>query len=382
MARGSVERTESGAWLLRWDAPKREDGRRHQKQQTFWGTKKAADTQLAKILTDLAKTPAEKNAEMPVRELCRLFLEERTGKNLRLSSASVYDNLFRLHFLPLCGDIPLGQVGRNDLQSVINNMLERGLAPKSVHSNYGYIKGLFNWAVEAEYLSESPVKGLTLPERPHKSCGRTLSADQALELLRLLEHTPAWLPAFLALHTGMRPGEVTGLSWDDVDLTKACLSVNRTMNERIKRLYLGPPKTKSSVRTIAISQQVVDVLAEFEKRKPSDCWILVNGRGGSVVPAEFRPVCAGADGHVFTVGYLGGQLRSKSRAAGLERFRLHDLRHTHASLLLLAAVPIHVVSQRLGHARIQTTLDLYGHLLPNSDPDAAATFSGLLQAAD
>ena len=90
MARGSVTKTKSGSWLLRWDVPRRANGSRNQLQKTMGGNKKGAEAELARILADLAKSPAEKASEMPVRELCRLFLEERSGTVLRPETITNY----------------------------------------------------------------------------------------------------------------------------------------------------------------------------------------------------------------------------------------------------------------------------------------------------
>ena len=97
------------------------------------------------------------------------------------------------------------------------------------------------------------------------------------------------------------------------------------------------------------------------------------------VPMEFRQVCAESDGRILDGHRWRRAFRCKLRASGLKEVRLHDLRHIHASLMLLDGVPMHVVSKRLGHASIQTTIDQYGHRLPSTDADAASQFAGLLR---
>ena len=321
---------------------------------------------------------------MPVEKCCRLFLEERTGNDLRPSSVRGYKSFFKLYLLPECGEMPLAGVDRHALQQVIRRMIRRGLVPNTIHSKYGLMKGIFSWAVRAGFLPATPVKDLSLPERPHKStAGCMLSVPEVVELLDSFEGTPYWLPVFLGLYTGMRPGELLGLSWDDVDLTQGTLSVRHTLNYRGGGVHLGPPKNRSSERSVAVSAEVVEVLRDREQRKPRDFWFGARAKVGErleylAVPVEFRQVCALPDGQVLSGRAWGRGFRSTLLRAGLRRIRLHDLRHTHASLLLLDGVPMPVVSERLGHSNIGTTVNLYGHLLPSSDPAAAARFADII----
>ena len=386
MALGSVRRRSKGTWEIRYEIPAGKDGKRQQCSKTVRGTKKAAEAELSQIMAELGKTPAERASKMRVEECCRLFLKERSGVDLRPNSVLGYEGFFRNYFLPECGHMPLATVDRDALQRVVNAMVHRGLAPITVRGHCGFMSGLFSWAVEsAGFLSVSPVKGLTLPEVSDESVGQMLSREESVDLLATFEGSPCWLPTFLGLHTGMRPGEVLGLSWDDVDLAAGTVSVRHTLHQQGS--CLGPPKTPTSVRTMSVAPVVVEVLRELEERKPSDFWFskITKGEDGKSkivsVPVNFSQVCALPSGQIMKADVWGKAFRSTLRGAGLKMIRLHDLRHTHASLLLLAGEPIHVVSKRLGHADIYITMKLYAHLLPSSDADAAAHFADILKMA-
>ena len=385
MARGSIRRRSKGTWEIRYEKPAGEDEKRKQCSETIRGTKKVAEAELIRIVAELSKTPAEQASEMPVEECCRLFLEERSGKDLRHNSVLAYKGFFKNYLLPECGHMPLATVDRGALQGVVNTMVERGLDAVTVQSHWGYMTAVFSWAVKNNLLSGNPAKDLTLPEVSDEYPGQMLSAEEACDLLAAFEGSPYWLPTFLGLHTGMRPGEVLGLSWDNVDLVGGTISVRHTLHGLGS--YLGPPKNKTSVRTISVPPVVVEALRELEERKLSNfCWLrrVKAGEGGGrfvSVPAEFRQVCAYPGGQIMTPGNWSRAFRSTLCSAGLKKIRLHDLRHTHASLLLLAGEPIHLVSKRLGHANVQTTWKRYSHLLPRSDSDAAARFAGILKKA-
>ena len=323
MARGSVTKTKSGSWLLRWDVPRRENGSRNQLQKTMGGNKKGAEAELARILADLAKSPAEKAAEMPVAELCRLFLEERSGTVLRPETITNYEKLFNQDLLPECGDVPLGKVDRNVLQRVIQRMIDRGLAPSTIEVKHAYMSGLFSWGVVAGHLPDTPVKKLSLPECPQGSAAQILSAPEAVEILAIFADTPCWLPTLLALHTGMRPGEMLGLSWDDVDLVGGTLSVCNTAHWDSGGLRLGPPKTKSSERSVAVSEDVVAVLRDRDRKKPENFRAQIRPKVGDhrefvFVPVEFRQVCARPDGVILTARYWDHAFQLRTTACGVE----------------------------------------------------------------
>ena len=379
MARGGVRSRSPGSYEIRWEGAVGPEGKRRQLSKTLRGvTKKQAQAELRREQDEVLKTDAERASEMLVKECCKLFLKEWGAGKLRPRSVECYESFFKNYLLPQCGDIPLVSVGRSDLQSVINAMIANGLADVTIKGKCGLLSGFFSWVVRAEYLHVSPVRGLTVPEPSGKTAGQILSGPEAVNMLAALEGTECWLPTCLALYTGMRPGEVLGLCWDDVDLVEGTVSVRHTMHRRKGAVYLGPPKTGTSQRSVAVSTEVVQVLRELEE--PANYWWLRRS-GREAVPVDFRQVCARADGKILTEDFWRNAFHSVLRHEGLKEIRLHDLRHTHASLLLLDNVPVIVVSKRLGHADIQTTINLYGHLLPNSDPEAAARFAGILGLA-
>ena len=390
MPRGSIRQRSKGSWTFRYDLPRGADGKRRVKQVTVRGTKRETEAVMVQTLANLGKSESEKASERSIRETYQDFLKERAGKNLRPgnlrhSTVDRYNNVFKNYILPECGEKPLAEVDRDTLQRVIEHMVDAGLAPGTIKVNTHYLKGFFSWAVRAERLVESPARKLTLPEVSRTSTAEILSAEEVREVLNLLEDTPYWLPSFLGLYTGMRPGEVLGLCWEDVDFLKGRILVRHTLNPAGGSFFLGPPKTKTSERSIAVSPEVMRVLRDYQKRMPDAFWYETTATVGNRlkrvrVPVEFRQVCAQADGRIVKAKAWGDAFRSKMRGPGLKPIRLHDLRHTHASLLLLDNVPMHVVSRRLGHSNIQTTINAYGHLLPNSDQEAAARFEGIIDA--
>jgi integrase len=179
----------------------------------------------------------------------------------------------------------------------------------------------------------------------------------------------------LALHTGLRLGELLGLRWEDVDLERGLLTVRRTLQHLPGREQeFREPKTARSGRTIPLGSAAVSVLERLRRRQREER--LASGpayqnRGMVLSTVLGTPL---DDRNVRRAFYR------IARNAGVEPMRFHDLRHTHATLLLARGVHPKVVSERLGHATIGITLDTYSHVLPNLQEEAIKDFDAWLSA--
>jgi integrase len=170
--------------------------------------------------------------------------------------------------------------------------------------------------------------------------------------------------------TGMRRNEVLGLKWDDIDFTKRRLGLNRGLVAIGYDLHQTRGKTRTSRRSIDLDTTTLDVLAGWQAFQhasfaavgldPDDGWVFTDCDGQPVHP------------HALSQAF-----ERVARRAGVPVIRLHDLRHTHGSLLIKEGVPAKVVSERLGHANIAFTIETYQHVLPGMQADAARTYERL-----
>lgn len=217
---------------------------------------------------------------------------------------------------------------------------------------------------------------------PARARGTAWTSDEAQVVLAAVYESWLELPVTIALHTGMRSGEVTGLRWRDVHLPDegpGYLHVSGIVKETqagVQRVGYG--KTKSSRRRLAISAELTDVLREARREQAArrlrlgaaweDSGLVVCGERGQMLrPSKF----SGRFTAVVRMLEADGVLTTDGAT-------FHSLRHTHATLLLRAGVPVHIVSARLGHSKIQITLDYYGHVIPGDDEAVAESFAGLL----
>lgn len=194
---------------------------------------------------------------------------------------------------------------------------------------------------------------------------RTWSAETLREFLTACEGDrkhPAWL---LLASTGMRRGEVLGLSWDDVDLETAQLAVRRTLVAVDMEVAFSQPKTQRSRRVVALDATTVAALRAWRRRQLEDKLAL----GPAYNDQGF--VFTRADGRPFDPNDFSREFDRRIKRLGLPRIRLHDLRHTWATLALQAGIHPKVVSERLGHSTIAITLDIYSHVTPTLQREAA-----------
>lgn len=204
----------------------------------------------------------------------------------------------------------------------------------------------------------------------------TLSIDQAQYLLTHYKDHKIYLPVALAILTGMRLGEICGVCWSDVDLTNNSISVTHTLQRQNGVLILKEPKTRKSIRSIPITTDLVKILKSVKHQANQ------NQLAQAIGYDRRGFVCAWDDGRPFDPDWVSKQWRKiitddkeVSEKDQTDRHfpdgvRFHDLRHTHASILLSQGLNIKIVQERLGHESITTTGDVYSHVTPAMSQEA------------
>lgn len=305
---------------------------------------------------------------------------------LRASTFDSYRRNIELHVVPALGRRPLDKLTAEDVDLFYADLLTKGrkrrspgeklevagLAPKTVRNIHVMLhKALGDAArkgtVVRNVVALADPPSLQARKRPEV---KAWDADQLVQFLDAVDsHRMA--PAFhLAAHTGMRRGEVLGVRWRDLDLDAGRVSVRQALVSVGYEMSISDVKTGSSRRTIDIDDDVVQVLRDWRKHRTEE-------RDGAD-PAADDLVFVKADGasmHPDIFSQLFDRIVAKLDVPVIS---LHDLRHTHATLLLKAGVHVKVVSERLGHSNIAFTMNTYQHVLPGMQAEAAAMFSELL----
>lgn len=248
-----------------------------------------------------------------------------------------------------------------------------GLSARSVRYVHVLLKKAYADAIRLGYADRNPVE---LADPPSLKAARARvrapwSSEELAEFLAAAREDPFYPAYHLAASTGMRRGEVLGLRWSDLDLQGRELHVIQTIVEAGHTPTVGVPKSERSRRLIALDSRTVEVLRdhhEVELRRRHDHLASV----GALVFAQ-------VDGSAIHPACFSYAFAHRVRVVGVRRVRFHDLRHGHATMALRAGIHPKVVSERLGHSSIATTLDIYSHAIPSMQREAADAVAALYE---
>ncbi len=379
--RGSIQKRGKRSWRLVFDLERGHTGKRRQKAVTFRGTKRDAETELSRILAEIKNGGFVDPGNITVNEYLDQWLEHVSTKTAAKTHER-YEEIVRLGLAPHLGTIKLSKLRPIDIQGLYADALKSGrlhrtggLSARSVLHYHRILSQALKQAVKWQLLPRNPADAVE-PPRPEQKEMVALDENQTAILIEKVNGTALYIPVFLAVTTGMRRGEVLGLRWCDVDLDRGTLSVTQTLEKtREGGLHFKQPKTRKSRRTISLPSITVDALRKHRAEQMELYLSLGSGwdDGGLV--------CTKAAGEPVNPNTLTSGFASRVRDMDIPRVRFHDLRHTHATQLLKEGVHPKVAQERLGHATIAVTLDLYSHVMPGMQEDAAARVDRALKTA-
>lgn len=357
------ERLPSGRYKVRFRGPgiSPKTGKPIQSSETFT-TKREAD-EFAKWLDALGPQgaldhlyAAEQQAAVPtLDDIAAQWIELRP--NASDGTKLNYTRLWGRTWGPLIGHMPANRLDEDELARAVMK-LGKTYSRKSLENQRGLLSGVVARAVRKGHLTENIARGMPLPAGKHgrRKEMRVLTVE---EFATVDEKIPAHYQTFVRTlyATGLRFGEAVAMEVQD--WRKPNLHVRQALkwspdNNRV----IGAPKTESGSRTIHVTDELHAELDALAEGRPGDALLFTAPRGGAILHRTFwSRVWLPAVSHLSP------------------RPRIHDLRHSHASILLARGIPIHVVSRRLGHSKIQVTVDTYGHLLPDAQMLAAQASS-------
>jgi integrase len=288
-------------------------------------------------------------------------IRTRTGELYKPSVVREYERSLRLHVLPTLGGARLSRMQRRDVQRLADDLLASGADPSTIRNALKPLQVIYRRAIEDGDLALNPCDRLRLPAARGRR-ERIATPAEAAALIAALrpEDRALWGSAFYA---GLRRGELRALLWDDVDLPDGLIRVERSMSNHGET---GEPKSRAGRRGVPIVAVLRDLLVEHK---------LVTRRGDGLVfgSSATQP---------FTPTAVRKRALTVWRRACLDPIGLHECRHTFASLLIAAGVNAKAIATYLGHVSIQTTFDLYGHLMPGNEDEAVALVDAYLKRSD
>jgi len=363
-------------WVIRIHKRLDPKGKRVYRTIKFEGDRTAARAELDRLLREQAEGREVTPPEITVNEYFDCWLETVAANRYSYKTLEGYKGIIAYDARPLIGTLKLSELQPNQVQCIFNAMTARGVGSNTQRRLFSVISKAFDPAVAWGWLETNPLSLLKIPRREAKEM-HALSKEETRTFLAVTDRGRHAEYFRLAVITGMRPGEMAGLRWDDIDFERCTVSVQRSLAWRTKFVdgwILMPTKTKRGRREISIPKSLADALAGLQRRQEdvmskagrsyqNDGFVFANRWGRPIYRRQFV-------GHVFKVALV---------RAGLPRkIRLYDLRHTSATLLLQAGEHIKVVSERLGHSGVWITLEIYVHVLPGMQRDAANRLENLL----
>jgi len=312
-----------------------------------------------------------------------VFLTEnwlpRKRREVRATTAYRYAWFIEHYIAPAIGDVPLRRLRAHHLEDLYQQLATTGgrrgdgLAPKTILEVHMIIRAALGLAVRRELIEHNVAQSEQIElVRTHSTTARSWTATELATFLGIARSHRLYPALHLAAHTGMRRGEIVGLKWSDLDTTSQRLWIQRTLQCVGGRSVEFGVKTRTSRRCVHLDATTVNVLRRWRQQLlrdglPAgvDDWMFCNTKGRNL--------------HPESVSQLFDRL---VRRSPVPRIRFHDLRHTHASLLVASGEAIKVVSERLGHAHPAFTMHTYQHLLPGMSAAAADRFATLVATAN
>ena len=362
-------------------------------RKTIHGTKKDAEIELAKFVTEVQNGLVIDGKSLKFSEFVDVWKRDYGSKELAPTTYKRYCRMLETRILPYFGHFYINKIRPTDIMKFYDllekdtqlvrkkgnngSKTKKPLSGKTILEHHRLLRAMLHRAVYWQLIVSNPAERVQ-PPRAKKPKRRSYDDEQTKILLENLEKltvedTKYKVAIILTIFTGVRLGELMGLEWQDVDFRNGIISINRSSQYLSDMgVFTKVPKTESSIREIAIPEFIISLLEEYklwyeeQKSLYGELW---TNSDRLFVQADGKPMHPSSISKWF-VKYVG--------TIGLPVINFHGLRHTNASLLVAQNVDIAVVSARLGHAQISTTLDFYVHPLLSHNRKAGYALENLL----
>lgn len=350
MARGSIVKRKSGNYSIVYYVHGK------QKWKNIGPVRKEAEKALREIMGQVDAGTYREMRSISFSKFCDKWLEHKRATEIKPTTYDFYSDIVRLHLKAYFKDRPIHHIRTEDIDNYIAfKKREKKLSPNTVGYHVTVLRMIFKQAVIWERINRNPAKHVKKPKR-RKYEMQMLKPE---EVQKLLEHVDIdYYPFFLAaVLTGLRLGELLALRWSDINWFSQQINVRRAVSEGI----IQSPKSEKSVRRVDMAPALLEALREHKNKQKveslfsDDNLVFPNENGGLL------------DRHNVYSRHFAPALKK----AGLPLIRFHDLRHCYISFLIASGENLKYVQSQAGHASITTTLDRYGHLIPDAHNGAS-----------
>ncbi len=346
-----------------------------------YATRKECEAALAKILAALETQSFMPPTRVTVKQFLLSEWLPTVKSSLRPTTYASYEMLAKEHIIPRLGSLQLQKLSPAAINALYAHLSEHGrvhgggpLSASSVRRVHAVLHRACHDAVRWGRLSVNPVAGADPPKASAEHHDRlpVWTAEQLAAFLAAVADDRLYALWRLLAMTGMRRGEALGLAWEDVDMEQGSLTIRRAWIPVNGVAQFSEPKSRRSRRTIALDPVTLEVLRVHAARQADEQSTWQESAAAAALVFT-RP-----DGRPLVPWVVSKAFREQAKAAILPPIPLHGLRHTYATLARASGVNPRIVSGRLGHATVALTLDVYSHVLPQADREAAEKIAALL----
>src|SRR5215510_780731 len=377
--KGHIRERSPGHWAIVIDVRDPATGNRKRRWHSFAGTKRQAQVEAARLISELQNGTHIDPSRMTVAAFLERWIEHMQGQ-VSPRSHERYAELCRKNLAPLLGALALPKLQPAHISKAYANALasgrrdgKGGLSARTVTHMHRVLREALQQAVRWQLLTRNPADVVKPPKVERKQM-KVLDTDATAALIEAARPYRIFVPILLGVLCGLRRGEIAALRWRSLDLEAGHLRVVASIEQT--KAGCREKETKSGRdRVVALPAMLI---AELHRRRAEQAQELLQL---GVRLADNSYVAAQADGGPLQPNSLTHAFAHFLESHGLQRVRLHDLRHSHATHLLAAGIHPKVASERLGHSKVGITLDLYSHVLPGMQAEAAAAVDSAVQAA-
>lgn len=382
MATGNIQkrkRKNGYAWEITIETPPDPiTGKRNRTTKTVKGTKKEAEQVMRKLIDEAEKGYHVTNNKITIAEWVQTWLEVYIEPNVSPTTLSRYQGMVKRYINPLLGSMQVQQLNTLAVQAWVNGLKVspssgKEMSAATIKHTYHVLKGAMDKAVLAGIIARSPCQGIMLP-KGQKKPAIVYTEAQIKQLVQAAKGTEMELIVDMELCMGLRRGELLGLQWEDVDWKNNRIHIHSNRVVVNGKSVVKEPKTAAGNRTLDVPVQLMQKLRAHQKH----CLENRLRMGGAYMVTNY--IIVHPDGKPIYPEYVSQLLTKLQIRAGLPQCRFHDLRHLCASIMLKQGVNVKVAQERLGHADISTTLNIYSHVLPSSAKEAAEKIGELVYA--
>ena len=371
---GNIRKRKDGRWEGRYTAGYDPESGKRIIKNVLGKTQAEVKERLKKAIEENVGIDYGRAKNYTVGNWLEVWYENYAKIKMRPSTYLTYHGYIENHIKPQLGKISLNDLTTLHLQQFYKKLLAegrverieaqkqpKGLSAKTVRNIHQIISSALKLAVEQRLIARNPADGCALPKAERKEM-QTLPLEQLTSFLREAKDSGVFALYYIDLTTGLRRGELLALQWTDLDVENRTLAVTKQVNRINGELVVSPPKTRNSVRTLALPQQAVDLLIAEHQKHPRNPYLFPSPKTGTMYdPDAFRRT------HDKIL-----------KAIGAEHIRFHDLRHTFATLSLKSGVDVKTLSGALGHYSAGFTLNTYTHATAQMKQDAADAIGGVI----